>query len=265
MIAESQAIFRTVSGASSSPVSVAPAPVRSSQVLVGHRDDDGRLGRWPARTHPRPRRAGRPRPEYPPGAGRWCAGPTRARSEGCGAASGPRIASSTARPSGSSRSRYSAIPSSAYGWDSDRPRSYWFSRRWNSANRPYFAIDPRAQRPDSPRPVGLRDRHEPAQHRLRTAGVSRCNSLSISPNATAALRTGTRALQHRLAQHAVAGAWQLPRPPAPAQPHHRPGRTVPTAAPTLPRTPHPRPGHHHETAPGPAHRPEPPPSASSAR
>ena len=31
MIAASQAIFRTVSGASSSPVSVVPAPVRSSR------------------------------------------------------------------------------------------------------------------------------------------------------------------------------------------------------------------------------------------
>ena len=37
--------------------------------------------------------------------------------QGWGAASGLRIASSTAEPSGSSRRRYSRMPSSAYGCD----------------------------------------------------------------------------------------------------------------------------------------------------
>ena len=115
MIAASQAIRRTVSGASSSPVSVVPAPVRSMQVLVAHRHDHGGLRRWPGR-HRRPRRpGGRPRPARPPGAGRWSGVSEPCSVEGCGAASGPRMASSTADPSGSSRSRYSAIPSSSYG------------------------------------------------------------------------------------------------------------------------------------------------------
>ena len=55
---------------------------------------------WPGRTRRRPRRGGRPRPARPPGAGRWCGVSDPCSVEGCGAASGPRIASSTAEPSG---------------------------------------------------------------------------------------------------------------------------------------------------------------------
>ena len=124
--------------------------------------------------------------------------------EGCGAASGPRIASSTADPSGSSRSRYSAIPSSSNGWDRAVPCLSRSSRRWNSPSRPYLAINARAQRPDLPRPLPLRQRHEPAQHRpLRTpgsAGAAACPSRPSRPP-----RCGPApAPQHRLAQHPVA-------------------------------------------------------------
>ena len=50
-----------------------------------------------------------------------------------------------------------------------------------------------AQRPDLPRALPLGQRHEPLQHRAVHSGVNRGRSLSISPIATAALRTGTRA------------------------------------------------------------------------
>ena len=67
------------------------------------------------------------------------------------------------------------------------------SRRWNSANRPYFAMtrgrSARISRGPSDSAIATNPPSTVSAH----AGVSRCSSLSISPNATAALRTGTRA------------------------------------------------------------------------
>ena len=125
--------------------------------------------------------------------------------EGWGAANGPRIASSTAWPSGSSRSRYSAIPSSAYGWDSDRPCLSRSSRRWNSPSRPYLAITRGRSARIWAGPSDSAIATNPASTVSAHAGVSRGSSLSISPSATAALPTGTRAASTASASRALRG------------------------------------------------------------
>ena len=169
--------------------------------------------------------------------------------EGCGAASGPRIASRTACPSGSSRSRYSAIPSSGYGWDSDRPYLSRSSRRWNSPSRPYFAMTCGRSARIWRRPVGRGDRDEPepapSPHTPGSSGATACPSQSArqprygpGPAWTGPPRAARRCR-----------AWRPPRPPSPAQPPHRPGKRRRTPAPTPPTTPHPRPGRPRGTAP----------------
>ena len=103
------------------------------------------------------------------------------------------MASSTAEPSGSSRSRYSAIPSSSYGWDRAVPCLSRSSRRWNSPRWPYFAINAGRSARIWRGPCPSARVTNPASTVSWHSGVSRDRSLSISPIATAALRTGARA------------------------------------------------------------------------
>jgi hypothetical protein len=192
MMEASQAILRTVSGARSSPVRVVPAPVRSArsaQSIVTTTAAFGVVGADPpaaaARRHTSTRASAR----------RWSLVLMSAPAsvEGCGAASGPRIASRTAWPSGSSRSRYSDIPSSGYGWDRERPCLSRSSRRWNSPNRPYLAMTCGRSARISRGPSDAAIATNPASTVSAHAGVNRGSSASISVSATAALPTGTRA------------------------------------------------------------------------
>ena len=161
------------------------------QVLVARRDEDGGLG------------GGRGGPAGGGGAaadldqrvgpalvaGARCR--SRARCEGCGAASGPRMASSTAEPSGSRRSRYSD-PVVVEGLGREVPR---FSRhpgagtpRGGHTSRSARAAAPGSGAGPAPRP-GPRTRPAPSHGPRGQAGAAP----PISASATAALRTGTRA------------------------------------------------------------------------
>ena len=239
MIEASHAIRRTVSGARRSPVSVVPAPVRSArsvQSIVTTTAAFGVVGASP------PAAAARRQTSTRASARRWSlvrmSDPCTV--EGCGAANGPRIASSTAWPSGSSRNRYSAIPSSGYGWDSDRPDLSWSSRRWNSPNRPYLAMTcGRSARicagPSDPR--SPRTRPAPSPHTQGSTAAPACPSRPTRPR-----RYGPGPARPGPPRPAArCGAGRPPRPPLPTQPHHRRGRRAPTGAPIPPATPHPKP------------------------
>ena len=233
------------------------------QVLVGPSSRPRPPWPWPARTRPRRRRGGRPPPARPPGAGRWSGCPTRARVLGCGAASGPRIASSTAEPSGSSRSRYSAIPSSSYGWDKAVPCLSRSSRRWNSPRWPYFAISAGRSARIWRGPCRLGQRHEPGQHRVVALRGQPGPELVHLGDGDGGVGHRHPGREHRLGAAARCRAWRSPRSPAPAPPHRRRHRSAPTGAPTPPATPHPRPARPHGTDPRPVPRPAPPRPASA--
>ena len=84
---------------------------------------------------------------------------------GLGADRGPRIASRTSRPSGSRRSRYTAIPSSSTLWDKDTV----FELLCAALELPLAPVggdDLLPQRPDLSRPVVGGDLEEPRPHRL---------------------------------------------------------------------------------------------------
>ena len=203
MIAASQAIFRTVSGASSSPVSVVPAPVRSTRsarfivtttaaLAVAGADPPAAAARRQTSTSASARRWSLVRRSEP------CS------VEGCGAASGPRIASSTADPSGSSRSRYSAIPSSSNGWDRAVPCLSRSSRRWNSPRWPYLAINAGRSARISRGPCPSASATNPSSTVPWHSGVNRRPELVHLPDRDRGVADRRPRGQHRLAQHPVA-------------------------------------------------------------
>jgi len=176
---------------------------------------------------------------------------------GLGADSGPRMASRTSLPSGSRRSRYSAIPSSSSGWERLTWSLSWSWRRWNSPVVPVGGDQLVPQLADLVRAVvggdlqETRPRPSPPPH-LLSGGVA-CPSGSGPPRRCGP-RPGRRAPRRPGRCCAPPGSRGSP---APVGRRHRPGRRARTRSPTRwgwhGRTGRPRRG----SGPGPGSRPGP--------
>ena len=203
MIEASHAIRRTVSGASRSPVSVVPAPVRPFRSVV-HRHHHRRLRRG--------RRA-------PAGGG----GAAADLDQGVGAAliTGAQIRAMLGR--GLRRGQrpqdrledglaFGVQPQPVLGHPVVGVRlgqgpavPELVLPPLELAQPPVPGDDPGAKRPDLRGPSDSAIATNPASTVSAHAGVSRGNSLSISPSATAALLTGTRAARTASASSSFLG------------------------------------------------------------
>ena len=229
MIAASHASRRTVSGATRAPASDPPTVLAGAAEPASQRlEVDGdeqlalRVRRPPVTGRDRaPHAAGRARHH---GAGRSNAGRAHRR-PAAGADSGPSAASSTALPSGSRVSRYSANPSSSTrGCDSATNRFAASCSPCNCAVAARTAPADRGRTIRHPRgPCVDRHRDQPVQHRrLRTLGQQRPQPVRLGDHHRGAAHRQHPREHGRLDRRLP----DRPRTPAPPRPpaRHPPAR-----------------------------------------